>query len=176
MDAFTEQLVVKKKEGKEWGMIVLAAFLAALTLLAAVLVFFYLPAFSIVVLAGGGYGVFQLVIRQNIEFEYSVTNGDIDIDRIVARRSRKRLVSVAGRKLETLEPYRPDSLRNQSFSRTVMAAPSLSEPDLWMFSYHSKKNGHTLVIFQPNEKVRRELFAGLPRPLALELKQRLGLF
>lgn len=178
MDAFTEQIVVKQKGGKEWGMLILAALLAVLDVVLAIVLFLLFPQFmiaSFAVLIGGGYGIFMLVVYQNIEFEYIVTNGDIDVDRIVGRRSRKRIVSVAGRKIETLEPYKPANMNGRQFDRTVMAATSLESPNLWMFTYRSKKNGHTIVIFEPNDKVKKELLTGLSRPLALEIKQKYAL-
>lgn len=76
MDTFVEQIVVKKKGGKEWaiiaGILVAALILAALALL--------LGPFALLLIAGIGYGAYWLITSQNIEYEYSVTNGDIDID------------------------------------------------------------------------------------------------
>lgn len=178
MDAFTEQLITKKKAGKEWAMLALAALLAVVVLAVSVLLFLLLPTFPFLafgVLIGGGYGVFMLYVHQNVEFEYIVTNGDIDVDRIVGRRTRKRIVSVAGRKIETFEPYKAEAVAARHYDRVVMAASSETANGLWIFSYRSKKNGHTVVIFEPNDKVKQELLSGLSRPLALEIKQKYAL-
>lgn len=69
MDTFVEQIVVKKKGGKEWaiiaGILVAALILAALALL--------LGPFALLLIAGIGYGAYWLITSQNIEYEYSVT-------------------------------------------------------------------------------------------------------
>ncbi|MBR2338735.1 MAG: hypothetical protein IKA63_04640 [Clostridia bacterium] len=168
MDIFVEQIVAKKKDGKQIAIIVGTLLLALL--LAAVVVMFslYLYILVPVLLIGLGYGAWWLITQQNIEFEYSVTNGDIDIDQITARRKRKRIVSVGGGKIESAGRYDAAKWANRKIDRFVMAAPSPHEEELYFFTYHSKKRGHTLVVFQPEERVREALYKALPRLVQLD--------
>ena len=159
MDSFFEQIVKKKKGAAEWAIIV-AVVLAAVALL--LLALMYVGSLIIIAAAGIIYGAWWLATTQNVEFEYCVTNGDIDVDKIVARRKRTRLVSVAGRKIRALAPYDPAKPLGK-FQRTVMVAPSLHEEGLWYFTYHSKKNGDTLVVFMPDDRVLGALYEGLPK-------------
>ena len=159
MDSFFEQIVKKKKGVKEWA-VILMVILAALVLL--LLALLYMGSLIIIATVGIIYGAWWLATTQNVEFEYCVTNGDIDVDTIVARRKRKRLVSVAGRKIRALAPYDPQKPLGK-FQRTVVAAPSLREEGLWYFTYHSKKNGDTLVIFMPDDRVLGAFYDGLPK-------------
>ncbi len=170
MDTFVEQIVVKRKGGKEIAIIIGVVFAALL--IAAVSVLF-LGAFALLIIAGAGYGAWWLITSQNIEFEYSVTNGDIDIDQIVAQRKRRRIVSVAGQKIESMQPYKPEEYVGRTFNRTVIAAPSAAEEGLWCFTYTSKKNGHTLVIFQPEERVLNSLKSGLTKLVQLDMNRKL---
>ena len=103
-----------------------------------------------------------------MEFEYSITNGDVDIDRIVARRKRNRLVSVRGQKIESAGKYDAARMQNRPFDRTVMAASSLAEEGLYYFTYHSKKSGSTIVIFQPDERVKDAFYKSLPKLVQLD--------
>ncbi len=167
MDTFVEQIVSKKKGGREFGIIFLVV-LGALVLTLAL--FLFIPMLLILVV-GIGYGAWWLITNQNVEFEYSVTNGDIDIDQIIAQRKRKRIVSVSGSKIESLLPYNAAEYANRHFDRTVMAAPS-AEAATWCFSYHSKKNGHTLVLFSPEERVLKALQGGLNKLVQLEMKKK----
>lgn len=169
MDHYVEQLVVKEKGAKEWG-IIAGSVLVALAL--SVLSFIFLGAFFIIFTVGFGYAAYMLITAQTLEYEYCVTNGDIDIDSIIAKRKRKRIVSVRGSKIETMEPFTGEI--PAGFDRTVMAAPSAGAAGCWRFTYHSKKNGHTQVIFQPSEAVLNELIGGLPRLLQIEVKRSLG--
>lgn len=104
MDTFIEQIVKKKKTPTEWFIIVGTVLLALVLVLA---VWLFAAPLVMFALAGAGFGAWWLITNQNNEFEYCVTNGDIDIDQIIAKRKRKRLVSVAGRKVESLLPYDP---------------------------------------------------------------------
>ena len=164
MYTFIEQIVLKKKDAKEIAIIVGVA-LAALVV--AVAAFLFLPSFLVFVLVGVGYGAWWLISAQNKEYEYCVTNGDIDVDLIVARRKRRRVVSVAGRKVESLLPYDPQKPQSM-YQRVVVAAPSAEVAGLWCFTYHSKKNGHTLVVFQPEERVLQALYGGLQKLVQLD--------
>ena len=164
MDSFFEQIIKKKKTALDWLLTVLII-VAALAVLFAV--FLFVPELMFIALVGVGYGAWWLITNQNVEYEYCVTNGDIDVDQIVARRKRKRLVSVAGRKVEMLQPYDPAAPVGK-YDRRVMAAPSLNAEGLWCFSYRSKKNGHTLVVFQPDERILRSFYEGLQKLVQMD--------
>ncbi|MBQ9859309.1 MAG: hypothetical protein IJO76_01350 [Clostridia bacterium] len=172
MDTFIEQIVQKKKDASEWSVIV--GVVIALLLICCLLFLFsglvFVTVLTPFILIGAGYGGWYLLTSQNKEFEYCVTNGDIDIDCIIARRRRKRLVSVAGRKVESLLPY--DAAKSTAgFQRVVMAAPSLQEQGLWCFTYHSKKNGHTLVVFQPDKRVLSALYSGVGKLVQMDAQR-----
>ena len=170
MDTFVEQIVEKREGGKEWAII---GGLVLALLVVVILLLWFLGLFSLIFIAGAGYGAWWLITSQNVEFEYSVTNGDIDIDQITAKRKRKRIVSVSGEKIESMQLYRPEEFANRPFDRTVVAAPSTMEESLWCFSYHSKKNGHTLVIFQPEERVFNALKGGLPKLVQMDIDRKM---
>lgn len=167
MDTFIEQIVKKKKAPMEW-VIIMATLLAAVVLVLAVWLF--AAPLVMFALAGAGFGGWWIITNQNKEFEYCVTNGDVDVDTIIAKRRRQRLVSVAGRKVESLLPYDPSKPMN-GYQRVVIAAPSLKESGLWSFTYHSKKNGHTLVVFQPEERVLVALYGGLSKLVQMDTRR-----
>ncbi len=163
MDSFFEQIVKMKKGFAQWAVIVSTILIA----LALVVLAWWLGILPIIVTVGIVYGAWWLITAQNVEYEYCVTNGDIDVDKIVARRKRVRLVSVAGRKIRALAPYDPQKPLGK-FQRTVLVAPSIQEEGLWYFTYHSKKNGDTLVVFMPDERVLGALYDGLPKLVQMD--------
>lgn len=168
MDSFVEQLVVKKKS---IGQIIAAVgiFAIAILLLAlSVLLIRVVGALSAILITGVFYGAWYLLTAQNIEYEYCITNDSIDIDCIVAQRRRKRIVSVNGKKIESAGKYLPAEWENRSMDRVVVAAPSKDEDNLYYFTYHSKKKGHTLVVFQPDDRVKESFYQGLPRLVQLD--------
>lgn len=174
---FTEQLVKKKKETREYALLALiwvgvvglafAAFLTFSLLATSVgLHFTSLLMLWAIVAAALVFGGVWLSKTQSVEFEYSVYEGALDVDRIVGKRARKHIVQVPARRIEALEPCTQATL-SRPFDRVVMAAPSVKEAS-WCISYHSKKSGHTLVLLAPNERVFDALYAGLSRQLQLD--------
>ncbi len=171
MDTFVEQLVKKKKSTGQI-LAIIGIVLAAVLLLAVSIVFISIVgAFAAFIIAGVFYGAWYLLTAQNIEYEYCVTNGDIDIDRIVAQRKRRRIVSVSGKKIESAGRYVPEKWAGRPMDRTVIAAPSDREDNLYYFTYHSKKRGHTLVVFQPDDRVKDSFYEGLPKLVQLDFNK-----
>lgn len=174
MDTFVEQIVAKRKGGKEWAIIGGSLLVCILILVFLVPLLFAFAGFlAAIVIVGLGYLEWWLITNQSVEYEYSVTNGDIDIDQIIARRKRRRVVSVVGNKLEVLEPYNAAAYAARPFDRKVVAAPSEREEGLWCFTYRSKKSGHTLVVFQPERRVLEALVTGLSALVQRETKKKL---
>ena len=176
MDIFVEQIVQCRKGTRQWLIVAGVGLLAVL--LCGALIFFLLPFIGAVVIVPVGlilFGAYWLITGQSSECEYSITNGDLDIDRIIARRKRVRLVSVHGAKIETAAPYKPEQMAGRAFDRTVLAASAPDAPGVWAFSYRSKKNGHTLVLFEPSERVLKAFLDILPRPLQLDARRQAGL-
>ena len=98
MDTFAEQLVKKNLSSAEKfkrnmilaGSVILGGIAVALS---AVLSYYYLFT-GIVICAALIAGGFWFSKNTEVEYEYSVTNGELDIDKIIAKRKRKPLLSV----------------------------------------------------------------------------------
>ncbi len=166
MDSFAEQIVKQAMDGKR---IAVTLGTTAVALLVCGLVLWMVPWLLIPVALMCGFGLYWVISTQSWEVEYAVTNGDIDIDRIVARRDRKTIVRVRGDKIEHLLPVRclPSDAR---FDRVVMAARSKASAT-WYFTYHSPKSGATLVLFEPNDAVLEALKIGLQSSVLLETRR-----
>ena len=107
MDVFIEHLVKKRPTGadtaKKIGLV-----LAVVVILAACILFMP-PQFltlSFLILCGACYGAYWLISGMNIEYEYILTNGEIDVDKIIAQRKRKRLITVNVKTFEAFRPYK----------------------------------------------------------------------
>lgn len=168
MDSFVEQLIKEKRNGRYFAAVFGLTVAALLLMAAAFFLSPFLGMFAAIVILGIGYGWYWCVTMLITEYEYCVTNGDIDIDRIRGKRRRLRLVSVRGDKIESLAPYTADCDLSR-FDRVVRCTTGTDAADLWHFTYHSKKNGHTAVVFQPNARVLNALVEGLSPLLRREV-------
>ncbi len=157
-DIFLEYIVKQKPNGKTFiyrAGIILAAIiliLLALSLAGNQLISYFLPA----IIIGVGYASYKFYTGLNFEFEYIVTNGELDIDRIAAKRTRARLFSTSPKEIEVLAPldekYK-DKYENGEFAKTIDASSSKTSPDRWFLIANTKKHGRVRVIFEPTEKM-----------------------
>ena len=92
MDHYNEQLVKKETEASDIAkkiLIIAGTLLITGLCVYSVFVFGFLP--LIVLVFGVFYLSWYLMTSTSVEYEYIVTNNDMDIDKIVGQRKRKRL-------------------------------------------------------------------------------------
>lgn len=101
-DSFMEYLIKKKKSSKDYiiiALIILAGIVFTFVMLgvsffAAMATKTYGTGFSIglVLVFLGWYGIYLLLAMRNVEYEYILTNSEMDIDKVMSKRGRKHVV------------------------------------------------------------------------------------
>lgn len=165
MDVFIEQ-IIKKKFGPKDYLIFAGALLGGVLIL--ILSMTFIPYFSFFVLIGVCVGAYYLVSSRNLEYEYSITNGDITIDKIINRRSRKRTISMDARSVEKMGKYRPEEHQSKTYSSRIFASVTEDGADAWYFTGNQPKMGNVLVVFSPNETVLAAIKPFLPRQVSVD--------
>ena len=99
MDRFSEQLIVKYPSTRDNILKVLIA-LGTAAVLGLLVFLFFMFGYGILIAAlalGAGAAWLGVWLLQGLytEYEYIVTNEDLDIDKIKGKRSRKRLITVS---------------------------------------------------------------------------------
>jgi hypothetical protein len=152
-DVFVEYMVARRPTAALLVQKCLIAFAAAAV---SALSFLFLDIFALITVSGAGWGMVVLLRRLDLEFEYIVTNGEMDVDKIMGRRSRKRLFTVDCRTFDILAPYK-EEYRSEIESRSVTSRIDVSShpeaPGRWFAVYNAKDGARTLLIFEPNEKM-----------------------
>jgi hypothetical protein len=165
MDTFIEQ-IIKKNYGAKDYLIIAAAILGALALVFASQMF--LPSMTAIVFVFVCIGAYYLITSLNLEFEYSVTNGDITIDKIISRRSRKRVISMDAHDIEIMGKYKSKEHDQKTYDVRLDASDNTGSEDTWYFSGHHAQKGNVLVIFSPNEKTLTAIKPFLSRQVAID--------
>ncbi|MCI1964562.1 MAG: hypothetical protein LKJ17_00270 [Oscillospiraceae bacterium] len=163
MDIFIEQLIKKKPGPLDYliciGIIIAGVFLVFLSVL------FLLP-LAILVLAGVCYGAYYLIRSRSLEFEYSVTNGDITIDKIIAKQKRKRVISVDAHAVEEMGKYNPQKHRAKAYGKRIVVSETQDGNQAWYFCARQPEMGNVLVVFSPDERTLNAIRPFLPRQVA----------
>ena len=174
-DVFTEQLIVKKPDVRStWMRLLIAAAGFVVTCLPFIIDVLFIPPesqgrlllYTPLTLAVSIFGVVMLLRRMNIEYEYILTNGELDVDKIIGRRSRKRLINSANcRNFDILTPVTAKSLHhyknNRYKSMDVSSSPDAA--NLWFAVFNGKKGAKIALIFEPNEKMLEQIKKFVPR-------------
>lgn len=144
------------------GAVVLAAVL--IVALSAALI----PFLAIFILVAVCFGAYYLITSRSLEYEYSITNGDITIDSIIYRRKRKRVISLDAHSIEAMGIYKPEEHSGKSYDSRIFASTSYDGRDAnsWYFTARHPQMGNVLVVFNPEEKVRNAIKPFLPRQVA----------
>lgn len=160
MDHYNEQLVKKQTEALD---IVKRVLIIAGTLLIACLCIYSALAFRFLPLIVLVFGVFYLswylITATSVEYEYIVTNNEMDIDKIVGQRKRKRLITI---KLNTVTEWgKYTEEKNHGADATVMASDATGMGAWYLLAKHDKY-GNVMVIFTPTRETTANINHGVP--------------
>ncbi len=169
MDTYSEQLVIKRRTGSDKlkavlisaGAVILASFVM---FLAIALKFFSLVIPVVLIL----FGAIWYLGNLNIEYEYIITNNEMDVDKIIGRRKRKRMITLDLSKAEDFDKY-PSNAKVEA-DVTVKAFSGSDEDAHYLLVKHGDY-GTVNLIFNPNDKTREAILQEIPRVLRAKIVQ-----
>lgn len=159
MDTFIEYLVVKKIDTLDKIKIALLTVAMVLAFILVILVVSNITVIAflgIFLEMGVIYGYWLLVTSFKIEFEYALTNGELDVDKIISKRKRKRLITVKIREVDIMAPvlgHEDNEFLKQNFKTVIDASSSPLSPNAFFISTHNAKLGLTKLIFEPDQRI-----------------------
>lgn len=172
-DIFVEHMVKRRMSSKDYLIFLGIGLGGAALIFVGILAFLLtgVPSIAFFVLVGVIAGAYFLFSRRNVEYEYAVTNGDVSVDKIINRRSRKRLTSFDSKDVEEFGDYTPNAekLKHRRVDKTIIASSFDDGRDAKYVIAKSKKTGMTLVIFNPDDRMIDAMKPFLPRQIRLEL-------
>ncbi len=170
MDVFCEYIVKKKVEAID---ILKVSGIALLAIVLSLVLFIFGTA-----ILGPGVGfalifaVFYLAFLWGkiiyVEYEYALTNNEIDIDKIVGRSRRKRVITVDFKTAEICacvndKNYEREYNNTASIKKTINATGK-SEYDTYFVDFLGEE-GKVRVLFQPNDRMKDGLKLISPRTI-----------
>jgi hypothetical protein len=167
MDIFHEQIVKKPMTGlRLLAKLSIALGFIILGALSFVLLLRLFP-FSMLLAGVFIYLGWYLSTGMNVEYEYILTNDDLDIDKIIAKRKRKRLISI---KVSSFTDFKKLTETDaDAGSRTLVdcAGVGYDSADTYIADFKHDKLGDARLVFSPSEEMLRELIKVFPRQLRI---------
>lgn len=162
MELYTEQLFRKRKTLPEF-ILQFVVFAGCFFAAAACIFFFSMLGTSGMGLATGVLIAIILIYfaykyqwfqRFDKEYEYLYFNGDIDVDVVIAKATRKRLVSVKAENVLRFGVYRDAVRSSVPFDKVVDATSGFETENTICFLIAKVRGaGNVLLIFEPKEEI-----------------------
>jgi len=152
MDVFIEKIVSRKKTTKDHMMVVgiiLGGFILSIA------AFTFIGPVAPAVVAAVVYFGYYFAKGTNLEYEYAVTNGDIDVDKIIAQRKRKRVFSAYTKDIEIVAKLKGSKFTGEynNIRNRVEAVSSMDDAQDIYFMVAPFKGERTILFFQPDQRM-----------------------
>lgn len=113
------------------------------------------------VICGAGY----LMSRLSKEYEYALTNNEIDIDVIYNKNSRKRVITIDMKKIHimaSIKDERHSGEINKPGIKVINASDNANDESTYAIITESEKVGLCKVLISPNDTLLNELYKQAP--------------
>lgn len=168
MDVFLEYMVKRKNttKAKIRKILIIIGMVLACFLITGFLLQF--PEFGFALICAIAVVIYvgvRLLADIRTEYEYIVTNGEMDVDKITSRRKRKRLLTVKFNEMDIMAPMGGEH-KNEYESKSgkdIDASISPDEKGNYFIILRTTKSGLVRLIFSPNEKIIKSAKSFAPR-------------
>ena len=166
MDIFCEYIVKKQRNVKDFLVIIGGYILAfVLTVLFLGIGAKYFNGLALLVICAFWYGAYQLAKSRYIEYEYALTNNELDVDKIVAKKRRKRILTIDFHNIELCAKADSEHM-NDSQTAKQYDFTGESENDIYFVDY-TNDSGRVRVLFQPTDRMKESIRLINPRNVHL---------
>ncbi|MCR5106236.1 MAG: DUF6106 family protein [Eubacterium sp.] len=151
MDRYDERLV----EGKRDPLSILGIVGGILLIIIGILMFLFgiLPSVTIFIV---GAGIVCIVLAKDflsIEYEYIITNGDIEVSKIMSKKRRKTVMNMASESIAILDLAESDKVKNDiSLGKHKVKRFIGSEPDTAVAVYYGEGDNQQIILLDFNDK------------------------
>ena len=158
-DVFLEQIVKKKPTMKDLGIKILICVCAAIIAAASSLLLFnqYVGAIAMLLVVGAFYYAWYIISGLNLEFEYIYTNGEIDFDKVSAKRKRKRVISIRVSSFKDFGKFDFASFDKTKYDKVINMASRIDDEGVYYATFTDLDKKNAIILFSPNEKLLKEI-------------------
>ena len=155
-DIFIEKIVKRRKRFSDFLMIFAIVLLTIILSLVFIIEF---PFLAMVLIFFAIALAYWLITSRYVEYEYIVTNGELDIDKIINERRRKNVFNKNAREFTVMARANSDKyIREIDSCRNIKDFTSRTDnADVW-FIYLNKGKDSTLIFFEPSSEMIDNLY------------------
>lgn len=167
MDTYSEHLIKIRKNNKMTSaLIFLWAAMIGISVVSFILL---MPFFAFVITVVAIIGAWRMTKLLNVEYEYIVTNGEMDVDIITGRTDRKRLITFNCKDIDRVEPYKPGCAMYEKGNYDKKSVYcNTGDADVYCVSFKHKRIGKVCLVMQLPEKMQNDMLPFMDKLVARE--------
>ena len=169
MDNFAEQLVKKNEtqadKTRRISLLIVGILLTAAIAALAVLQLgnFLVSILGFALAVACGYGTYAIYRNSFVEYEYTFTNGELDVDKIINQSKRTEMIVVEVREFTDFGRY-DENMKETEEMTVISASDSISKHEFYADFDHAEY-GTTRLIFAPDDRMMENIRKFLPAKL-----------
>ena len=165
-DVFIEKIVKRQKGLKDYLMIFGIVFLAFVVFGVGLMFPELFTMIGVPVLAGIIFLAYYLISGLNIEFEYIATNDEITIDKIIAKRKRKRVFTGSCKVFSVMGPISSRGFDSSKKNVTKILDFSVTPEAKGNWFFVTNMDGRSvMVVLEPDERMIQTFKRHNPRAI-----------
>jgi hypothetical protein len=185
MDNFHEEVVMKDKTTMDsllyvlsyiamivFGILALFMLMNILPLLlAGQFTMIIAPAILLVAFGGLTYLAYVTRNKQSTEYEYTFTNGELDVAAVIMNNKRKKLLSANAKEFESIAPVSDDSykrLANSMKDMKLYKAYRNNDVDRLYYGLFNHDGVKSILLFEPSEELLNLFKTYIPRNIKIK--------
>ena len=167
MDTFFEQIIPVKKTAK-YMLASVGIWLLAIILSVVAVGLLGLTTFATItlfIIVGVFYAAYKISGRFNIEYEYIITNGILDIDKIMSKSSRKRLLTFDLATVTRIEKYNPQKQETANYEPKLVAC-NTNDSNAYTLVASKQGGGSIYLVLSPDERMKKAMIKFIPKHIS----------
>lgn len=114
------------------------------------------------------YGAWFFITSLNVEFEYAFLSSVMRVDKIIAKRRRKKMVKLDVKRIDDFFPYSDEEMSRRRFNKVYHVSHKEYAAENYVFTFKDEAKGKCAVIFTPSE----EFLAAMKPYCSFEVKKK----
>ena len=162
MDIFVEHMVKRKKTVMDYLKVLFVLIGGFFIVLVTPFLFVVIPSIgslSLAIVVLIVYIMYKLVTSVNLEYEYILTNSELDVDKIVNLRTRKKMAEVNFHKIDFFgkisSPEYNKYLKDNSVKK-IFACKDIKDAETFFVVFENNE-GKKMLMFSPSEKMIKSI-------------------
>jgi len=159
MDVFFEKLIRRKRTTKDYLIVATVIYIALMVSFIGLMI----PLLRGFILLMSCICVYFVVKRTYIEYEYTLTNNELEIDIIVGKKNRRRLFTANCKDFEMFGRIEHSKYNEvKTIEKKILAIVSKDSKGIY-FAVLQFEGARTLLLFQPDERMVEHITKCIPK-------------